>query len=88
MVTRTLISPETGVAVPRLEQFSPSQQSSTDSGRKSVPLMVADDPASPDEGDIEIDAAKAGDATVIWSITTRVIAPEVTRTRWRTGLST
>jgi hypothetical protein len=53
--------------------------------------MVADDPASPDEGDIEIDAAKAGDATVIWiisSITTRVIAPEVTRTRWRTGLST
>jgi hypothetical protein len=84
MVTPTLISPETGVAVPRLEQFSPSQQSSTDSGRKSLPLMVADDPASPEEGEIEIDAAKAGGAMVIWissSITTRVIAPEVTRTR-------
>jgi hypothetical protein len=66
MVTPTLISPEApGVTVPRFEQFSPSQQSCTASGRKSLPLMVADDPASPDEGDIDIDAAKAGGAMVI-----------------------
>jgi hypothetical protein len=65
MVTPTLIAPETGVAVPRLEQFSPSQQRSTCSGKKSLPLIVADDPASPDEGEIEIDAAKAGGAMVI-----------------------
>ena len=66
MVTPMLIAPEAlGVAVPRLAQFSPSQQSRTDSGRKSLPLMVADDPANPDEGDIEIDAAKAGGAMVI-----------------------
>lgn len=54
-----------GLAEPRLEQFSPSQQSCTDIGRKPLPLMVAEDPASPDEGDIEIDAANAGGAKVI-----------------------
>lgn len=65
-MTPALICPEAlGVAVPKLEQFSPSQQSWTDSGRKSLPLMVAEDPASPDEGEIEIDAAKAGGAMVI-----------------------
>lgn len=61
-----MICPEApGVAVPKLEQFSPSQQSCTCKGRKSLPLMVAEDPASPDEGEIEIDAANAGGAKVI-----------------------
>jgi hypothetical protein len=70
-------------AVPRFEQPDPPQQRSTaTNGRKALPVTLADDPARPEAGEIEIDAAAAVCAVVIWSrrrVSTRVRDPAITR---------
>ena len=72
-----------GDAVPRFEQLSAPQHSSTaTTGMKSPPSMTADDPAGPEEGETEIAAAAAGAAVVTWRTrarSTSVPAPTVIR---------
>jgi hypothetical protein len=82
-----------GVTVPRLEQPSSAQQRSTSiNGRNSLPLIVAADPAGPDDGEMAMEAAIAGEAVVICRrrrrVTARVSPPIVTRPIRRTGIST